>query len=289
MMHPSSSPSGGATLELDAATFITAQGVPLVQQVSLSLAAGHRMAIVGPNGAGKSTLLKLMGGLLPASTGEVRLDGLPLHSMHPVQRARSIAMLGQNDMTDGRLRVQDYVALGCLPHRTVWSAKQVQTQVAQSLEQCRLEKLRHQPVFQLSGGERQRAHLARALAQAPRLLLLDEPTNHLDPRATMDLLQGVGNLGITVIAVLHDLALVPHWAQQVAVMQGGALVAFAPADQALSPLRVHQVFGLHAFYLPHPDTSKPLLVMDTLAPASPFKQRTGFFNCYEEKITCAIL
>ncbi len=286
-MHSSSFPPGGAALEADAAAFTTAQGVPLVQPMSFSLSAGQKMAIVGPNGAGKSTLLKLMGGLLPASAGQIRLDGLPLHQMRPAQRARSIAVLGQNDQTDGRLRVEDYVTLGCLPHRTSWSPERVRAHVEQSLAQCQLHSLRRQSVFQLSGGERQRAHLARALAQAPRLLLLDEPTNHLDPRSTLDLLQGVSTLGITVVAVLHDLALVPQWAQKVVVMQAGAMVACAPADQALSPPRVHQVFGLHAFYLPHPDTAQPLLVMDTQPPASPASQRTSFFNHYEGKIPCA--
>jgi iron complex transport system ATP-binding protein len=286
-MHPPSLPPGGALLELDAAAFTTAQGAPLVRPLSLSLSAGQRMAIVGPNGAGKSTLLKLMGGLLPASAGAVRLDGMPLHQMRPAQRARSIAVLSQNDQTDGRLRVEDYVALGCLPHRTLWNPEKVREHVEQSLEQCRLHSLRKQAMSQLSGGERQRAHLARALAQAPRLLLLDEPTNHLDPRATLELLQGVSTLGITVVAVLHDLALVPQWAQQVVVMQAGAMVTCAPADQALSPPRVHQVFGLHAFYLPHPDTAQPLLVMDTRTPATTAHPRTSFFNHYEEKTPCA--
>ncbi|CAM8645140.1 FepC ABC-type cobalamin/Fe3+-siderophores transport systems, ATPase components [Comamonadaceae bacterium] len=286
-MKLSSAPTVGAVLELEAAAFTTIQGAPLVRPLSFSLAAGQRMAIVGPNGAGKSTLLKLMGGLLLASAGEIRLDGQPLHTMRPAHRARSIAVLGQNDQTDGRLRVQDYVALGCLPHRTSWSAEKVRIQIEQSIEQCRLNSLRQQAMSQLSGGERQRAHLARALAQAPRLLLLDEPTNHLDPRATLDLLQGVSTLGITVVAVLHDLALVPQWAQQVVVMQAGAMVACAPADQALSPPRVHQVFGLHAFYLPHPDTAQPLLVMDTRPPSTAGHPRTSFFNHYEEKIPCA--
>jgi len=280
-------PQEGVTLALNAAAFTTTQGIALVHAVSLSLAAGQRMAIVGPNGAGKSTLLKLMGGLLPATAGEVRVGGIPLQRMCPMERARSIAVLGQNDQTDGRLQVQDYVALGCLPHRTLWAADRVRAQVEQALRLCRLESLRRQPVAHLSGGERQRAHLARALAQAPRLLLLDEPTNHLDPRATLDLLQGVAALGITVVAVLHDLALVPQWAQQVAVMQGGTLVAYAPADLALSPLRVHQVFGVHAFYLPHPDTAHPLLVMDPQTPARAPGPRTSFFNHYEEKFPCA--
>lgn len=281
-------PPEGAALVLDTVGFTTAQRASLVHAVSLSLAPGHRLAIVGPNGAGKSTLLKLMGGLLPATAGEVRVDDIPLQRMRPQERARSIAVLGQNDQTDGRLQVQDYVALGCLPHRTFWTVDRVRAQVALAIRLCKLEHLHWQPVSQLSGGERQRAHLARALAQAPRLLLLDEPTNHLDPRATLDLLQGVAALGITVVAVLHDLALVPQWAQQVAVMQSGTLVACGPAEQALSPLRVKHVFGLNAFYLPHPDTAHPLLVMDTQTPAGAPGPRASFFNHEQEKIPCAI-
>jgi len=275
---------GGVALELASVAYATPQGKQLVKPLSLQLEAGHSLAIVGPNGAGKSTLLRLMAGMLSASAGEVRVDGQALHLQSPATRARNIAVLGQNDQTDARLRVADYVTLGCLPHRTQWTIEQVREQVEQSLERCRLQKLRNQAIGELSGGERQRAHLARALAQAPRLLLLDEPTNHLDPRATLDLLQGVAAMGITVVAVLHDLAVVPQWAQRVAVMQGGALVAYDHPTLALTPLRLHQVFGLHAFYLPHPDTEQPMLVMDTKTPESAHAQRNSFFNHYEE--TC---
>ena len=272
----------GVTLELASVAYTTPHGRPLVRALSLRLEAGQSLAIVGPNGAGKSTLLRLIAGMLRATAGEVRVNGQALHTQSAAQRARSIAVLGQNDQTDGRLRVQDYVTLGCLPHRTTWTPAQVCAQVELSLDRCRLQALRQQPLAHLSGGERQRAHLARALAQAPRLLLLDEPTNHLDPRATLDLLQGVATLGITVVAVLHDLALVPQWAQQVAVMQAGEMVAYEPPTLALSPPRVHQVFGLHAFYLPHPETAQPLFVMDTKAPASTRAHRNSFFTHYEE-------
>ena len=273
-----------ATLQAHGLGYTTAQGKTLVHTIDLQLAAGERLAIVGPNGAGKSTLLRLLAGLLPAHTGRVLVDGVPLNTRSPWERARSIAVLGQGDQADNRLRVEDYVALGCLPHRQHWTAQQLRRNVEQSLERCRLQAMRRQPLAQLSGGERQRAHLARALAQAPRLLMLDEPTNHLDPRATLDLLQGVASLGITVVAVLHDLALVPEWADRVAVMQRGALVACDTPALALSPLRVHQVFGLHAFYLPHPVTAQPLLVMDTQAPqAEPSAPlRHSFFSHYEE-------
>jgi len=249
----------------------------LVKPLSLELATGEHVAIVGPNGAGKSTLLKLMAGSLPASSGSVWLDGQDLAQLSLPQRARQIAVLGQSDQTDDRLRVQDYVALGCLPHRKHWSTEQVRQTVEGMLSSCRLQALRQRPLSQLSGGERQRAHLARALAQAPRLLLLDEPTNHLDPRATLDLLQAVAALGITVVAVLHDLALVPQWAQRVVVLKQAELVAFDAPAQALSPSCLQQVFGINAFYLPHPVSAEPILVMD------PTSQPSGtsphpFFN-----------
>ena len=265
--RPSTAPVVGVPLELRALGYHTGPGKWLVKPLSLQLAAGEHVAIVGPNGAGKSTLLKLMAGTLLASTGSVLLDGQALPQLSLLQRARCIAVLGQNDQTDGRLLVQDYVALGCLPHRKHWSTEQVRQTVEDVLSSCRLQALSQRPLCQLSGGERQRAHLARALAQAPRLLLLDEPTNHLDPRATLDLLQGVAALGITVVAVLHDLALVPQWAHRVAVLQQAELVAFDAPAQALSPSCLQQVFGINAFYLPHPVTTEPLLVMDTHVPS----------------------
>jgi len=261
-------PVVGVSVALQSLGYHTGSGKWLLKPLSLQLAAGEHVAIVGPNGAGKSTLLKLMAGTLPASTGSVWLDGQNLAQLSLPQRARQIAVLGQSDQTDGRLRVQDYVALGCLPHRSHWTLAHLQQTVEAQLSRCRLQALRQRPLSELSGGERQRAHLARALAQAPRLLLLDEPTNHLDPRATLDLLHGVAALGISVVAVLHDLALVPQWAHRVIVLQQAELVVCDVPTQALRPDRLQQVFGVNAFYLPHPVTAEPILVMDPQAHAS---------------------
>ncbi|MBT3065499.1 ABC transporter ATP-binding protein [Rhodoferax sp. U11-2br] len=275
-----SPPVPGVSVVLQSLGYHTGSGKWLVKPLSLQLAAGEHVAIVGPNGAGKSTLLKLLAGTLTASSGSVWLDGQNLAQLSLPQRARQIAMLGQSDQTDGRLRVQDYVTLGCLPHRTHWTQAQVQQTVETVLSRCRLQTLRQRPLSQLSGGERQRAHLARALAQAPRLLLLDEPTNHLDPRATLDLLQGVASLGISVVAVLHDLALVPQWAHRVIVLQQAELVVCDVPSQALSPQRLQQVFGVNAFYLPHPVTREPILVMDSQAPVGGSSDTSAqpFFN-----------
>jgi iron complex transport system ATP-binding protein len=269
------------TVELQSVTYRTPQGKTLVQPTTLHLNAGQHLAIVGPNGAGKSTLLRLLAGTLQPSAGKIHYDGVSAENWTPLERAQQVALLGQTNQADARLNVLDYVRLGCLPHRKLLRPAQLEAIVAEALERCSLHGFRGRSLGSLSGGERQRAHLARALAQQPRLLLLDEPTNHLDPRATLDLLQGIASLGITVVAVLHDLALVPQWAHQVAVVQAGALLAYGTPAQALTPPVVHGVFAMHAFYLPHPTTAEPMLVMDTCAPAAPHATpRKSFFTTY---------
>jgi iron complex transport system ATP-binding protein len=215
-----------------------------------------------------------------------------LQDMTPLARARTLAYLGQADHADVRLRVQDYVALGCLPHRQTHDAARLHALVADTLALCNLTTLRFRAMGSLSGGERQRTHLARALAQQPRLLLLDEPTNHLDPRATVDLLHIVRHLGISVVAVLHNLPLVPPWADQVAVLKAGSLVRYDAPTLALCPVTVRQVFAMDSHYLPHPNTAQPMLVLDSQAPDAALpalpgltSQHKRFFNHDEETIS----
>lgn len=268
---------GGVSLQVCAAGYRTDRGKTLILPLSFSLEPGQCLAIIGPNGAGKSTLLRMLGGLLAPTTGHVLLNGESLARLSPQARARRLALLGQAEHADGRLRVEDYVALGCLPHRQTRSVAELRALVADALALCNLTALTTRAMGSLSGGERQRAHLARALAQQPRLLLLDEPTNHLDPRATLDLLHVVRHLGITVVAVLHDLPLVPPWADQVAVLRDGRLVRYAPPASALDAVTVRQVFAMHSYYSPHPVTAQPMLILDTHPPGAA-TGRTGFFN-----------
>jgi len=255
-------PSIGVPLRLDALGYHTPAGRALLENVSLSLQTGERLAVVGPNGAGKSTLLRLLAGSLSPTTGSVGIDGQDLHKLSIQERARQIAWLPQHNAADVRMRVRDFVTLGCLPHRSLWANEHIDQTVQESIRVCDLHELQNQCLTRLSGGERQRTNLARALAQRPRLLLLDEPTNHLDPRASTDLLSAVASLDITVVAVLHDLGAVPDWACKVAILSRGCLVACDTPTRALTPSVVKQVFAASAFYLPHPKHHKPMLVLD---------------------------
>ncbi|WP_053844240.1 ABC transporter ATP-binding protein [Paracidovorax avenae] len=224
----------------------------LLQGVGLEAMRGECVALVGPNGAGKSTLMKLLAGRMAPSAGSVRWCGRDVARWPAAERARSVAVLGQDDAAQGRLRARDYVALGRLPHEGRVAAADHAHAVNAALRTCGVQALAERPLGSLSGGERQRIHLARALAQAPELLLLDEPTNHLDLAARADVLALVRGLGITVVAVLHELALVPAFADRTWVLQSGRLVAEGPPARALGVECVAQVFGMELVHTRHP-------------------------------------
>ena len=231
----------------DAVLPIEAHGLgvgEILHDVSLAVAAGEKLAIVGPNGSGKTTLLRALQGRQVAHAGAVLLDGRPINRVGPRDRALHLAVVSQGDAPDGRFTVEGYVALGRYPHRRFGNGDADRAAVAAALELCGLRRFATRTLGSLSGGERQRALLARALAQQPRVLLVDEPTNHLDLAARAEILRLLAALPVTVIAVLHDLALVPAFADRVAVLRGGRLAACGTAAAAFAPALVRDVFGL---------------------------------------------
>lgn len=241
-----------ALLRAEGLGFRTPQGRPLLHGVNACAARGECVALVGPNGAGKSTLLRLLGARAVPTEGRVSVLGHDLAAWPAPERARHIAVLGQTETADLAFRVHDYVALGRLPHQHHAGRAEHARAVDEALHTCAVDSLLHRALSTLSGGERQRVHLARALAQQPALLLLDEPTNHLDLAARADLLALVRGLGITVVAALHELGLVPSFADRVWMLDRGALVADGPPDEALSADRVAAVFGMELVHTRHP-------------------------------------
>ena len=251
------------SLSARAVGYATAAGATLVHALSFDAVGGECLAIVGPNGAGKSTLLRLLAGRLAATQGNVVVDGRDVAALAPQDRARRIAVLAQSEPTGLALRVREYVALGRIPWRQQSAAAVHQGAVRRALSLCALEQAADRALDTLSGGERQRAGLARALAQEPSVLLLDEPTNHLDLRGRCDLLDLVRGLGITVVAVLHELALVGRFADRVAVIDQGRLVMIGTPAVALSAKLVRDVFRVDTFTAPHPRDGRPVLMFDS--------------------------
>jgi iron complex transport system ATP-binding protein len=240
----------------------------VIDGVDVTVPVGSFGAVIGPNGAGKSTLLQLLVGALPVDSGAVLFDDGDLLALRRRDRARIVALSEQHGDGDTGLRVNDVVLLGRTPHIGRWASegpadRQV---VADALAAVEMSGFADRPFDTLSGGERQRVHLARALAQQPRLLLLDEPTNHLDVRAQLSLLSLVRAqtaAGITAVAALHDLNIAAAYADTVIVLSEGKVVAAGPAASVLTGKLIGDVYGVRADVLEHPRTGRPLIAFDT--------------------------
>ncbi|MFH5822829.1 ABC transporter ATP-binding protein [Georgenia sp. AZ-5] len=240
----------GETLDIAALTS-TVGHVRILHGVDASVPVGAVSAIVGPNGSGKSTLLRVLVGALPADTGAVLLSGRDLGRMTRRERARHLAMVEQDSSADVSRDVLDVVLLGRTPHRPRWA-----TDSAGDLEIARRAMVRtgaaalaNRDFASLSGGERQRVHLARALAQEPRVLLLDELTNHLDVGAQLAVLGLARTLttdGGTVLAALHDLNHALSFCDHVLVLDRGHVVAAGHPAEVLAEELVGRVYGVRA-------------------------------------------
>ncbi|MDJ1157929.1 ABC transporter ATP-binding protein [Chelatococcus sp. SYSU_G07232] len=239
-------------LAVDALTWGPPGAAPVIQGLSFTVPAGVVQGIVGPNGAGKSTLLRCVYRVLRPRTGVVRLGGRDVWTLTPREAACRIAAVVQDGAAPPDLPAREVVALGRTPHRGRFarSGRRDADAIEASLAAVDAIHLAERPVARLSGGERQRIAIARALAQEPDLLVLDEPTNHLDIRHQLELAALMRRLaeghGKTILVTLHDLALAAEACDQLALMQGGRLVAQGTPAEVLRPALLTAAFGVEA-------------------------------------------
>lgn len=250
-------------------------GTPVLEDVSLILPAGKVTALVGPNGSGKSTLLRVLARLLPATQGEIVLDGVDIASLRPRELARRIATLRQTSDVPVDVTVEELVALGRFPHHGVFGGRTAADRraVEWAIEATHLQELRRRPVDTLSGGERQRAWIAMALAQQTGVLLLDEPTTFLDLRGQAEILAHVCELsaahGITVGWVLHDLNVAVSHSDHLVALSGGRVVAAGPPTELVTSELVAAVFGVDVSILTDTRSGRPFCVTHGSLRAAP--------------------
>jgi iron complex transport system ATP-binding protein len=213
-------------------------GKALVDDVDLAVPSGGWLALVGPNGAGKTTTLRALARLLPFS-GTVRVDGKDAVRMRRRDLARLVAYVPQQPMFPADMTVADYTLLGRTPHLGLLQApSNADRGICSSvLTRLGLGTFPERTLGTLSGGERQRLVLARALTQQAPILLLDEPTSALDLGRRVDAMELVDELrverGLTVVTVVHDLTLAGQFADQLALLHHGQLVASGTPAEVL--------------------------------------------------------
>ncbi|MCX7618942.1 ABC transporter ATP-binding protein [Tepidiforma sp.] len=235
----------------------------VVRDVSFDIVAGEMVAILGPNGSGKSTLLRGMARLHPPRSGRVLLDGRDIRAMNSRHVARVLAILPQAPSSGLDLTVRELAFRGRYPHQGFLQrvTRHDIEAVEWALEATDALALADRPLAALSGGERQRAWIAMALAQEPRILLLDEPTTFLDVAhqvEVMHLLRRLNARGITIVAVLHDLALAGRFTSRIIAIRDGQVAFDGPPSAVLDPEALERVFGVPMLVLPDPDTGLPI-------------------------------
>jgi tungstate transport system ATP-binding protein len=202
---------------------IVAGNVTILDDISLTLAAGPPTMLIGPNGSGKTTLLRAAMGLLPLTRGELTWGGR--ESASGARRAivfQRPAMLRRS--AAGNIRY----ALDAADQPSHAE------RIAELLAQVGLDGMGNRPARRLSGGEQQRLALARALARDPAVLLLDEPAASLDPAATKaieDIVRAVSARGVKVVMSTHDLGQARRLAGDVVLLHRGRLIEQAAAQE----------------------------------------------------------
>lgn len=216
-------------------------GRPVVDGVSLTIAAGQVTCLLGPSGCGKSTTLRMIAGVDTPDTGHIRIDGAevcgPGLSLPP--EARGVGLMFQDFALFPHLTVAQNVAFGLRGDREAKSRR-----VGELLERVNLSGYGAKHPHELSGGEQQRVALARALAPRPRIMLMDEPFSGLDNRlrdgirdTTLEVLK---EEGAAVLLVTHEPDEALRMADEIALMRGGRIVQCgspyniynSPADKA---------------------------------------------------------
>jgi iron complex transport system ATP-binding protein len=258
--------------------------VPILHEVSCSVASGGWLALIGPNGAGKTTLLRAVAGLL-AFRGEVLLDGSSVGSLRGHDRARLIAYVPQEPVLPPDMTVSEYIMLGRTPYISYLGGAGRSDRSAADSAASRLgvSSFAGRRLASLSGGERQRVVLARALAQEPRVLLLDEPTSSLDVGHQQQVLDLVDSLrsaaGLTVLSTLHDLTTAGQYADQLVLLDQGRIEAAGTAAEVLTEERIARVYSAHIAVRTDPDGSvvvTPVRARLPLVPAWMLGHSDGF-------------
>lgn len=235
-------------IELHRISFAYPGCPPLLEEVSVKFPRGKITTILGPNGSGKSTLLKVACNLMPASRGEVLLEGKKIREMKPGTIAEQVAMLAQSNQPP-EIEVADLVSFGRYPYRKYGQGltKEDKRHVEEAMERVDILNYRHRLVNRLSGGERQRAYIAMALAQDTEIIFLDEPTTYLDIHIRFELMELIRELnrsGKTIVMVLHDLNLALEYSHHLVLMENGKIVKAGSPKELIASGEIDRVFQI---------------------------------------------
>ena len=210
-----------------------ADRVEAVKDVSFAVEAKESFGLVGESGSGKSTVLRALAGLNPDWQGSITYDGEPLASGKKLAFYKKVQMVFQDPF--GSLHPRQTVDQTLREPLVIHRMDDRERRILEVLDHVRLgPSFRFRFPHQLSGGQRQRVAIARALILEPETLLLDEPTSALDVSIQAEILNLLSDLrrkfSLTFVLVSHNLGVIGHMCDRLAVMRGGRILEFADGD-----------------------------------------------------------
>ena len=237
-------------------------GQSVLRDAGFTLHAGECAALLGPNGSGKTTLLRTLSGVLTPQAGAIEIQGRPLATLKPRERARMVAVVPQRGQLPQGLTARQMVLLGRFAHLSWLGAYGREDYAAadRALEETGAALLAHRRLTELSGGELQRVLLARALAQESPLLLLDELAAGLDWARMVDLfnlLERRRAAGACVFMAVHDCNLAALYATRLMGLRDGNLVFDGPVANVFTEENLGALYNIPICVLPHPRWGLP--------------------------------
>ena len=238
----------------------------ILHDITLSLPTAQVIALIGPNGAGKSTLFSVMARLQPLQSGQVSFavdnEERDIVSCQARTLAKTVAMLGQDNHVQGRLRVHELLMFGRYPYHQGQPTAEDQQKVQEILERFELEPLAERFLSTLSGGQRQRVLIAMIVCQDTPFLLLDEPLNNLDMYHAGRLMRELRTLSHsqqkTVVIVLHDINQAAQFADTVVTMKAGEVMAVGRPADVITQETMKDLYNVDVTVLNH--QGRPVIV-----------------------------
>jgi iron complex transport system ATP-binding protein len=243
--------------------------ISALNELSLDVREGEIFALIGPNGAGKSTLIRTISGVVESTRGSVYSNGTDLTTLSYQERARLLAVVPQAQALGGAFTVKQAVLMGRTAYMG-WMGRPDKSDLVcaqNAMDLTQTTELAERRIAELSGGEQQRVLLARALAQDTPILLLDEPTNHLDLHHQISFLSLVLQLtrsqNLAVLMAMHDLNHVSVYADRVALLVKGKLVASGTPAEVLTEKNISSAYQTPVKIIQHPEIDTPLIFPST--------------------------
>ncbi|MDD5747132.1 MAG: ABC transporter ATP-binding protein [Candidatus Omnitrophica bacterium] len=239
-----------------------------LRNISLEVRDSEIVGVIGPNGSGKTTLLRAITKVAALRQGSVIFDGIDLSAVTAHQLAHSIAVVAQDMYIPAGMTVEEFVALGRIPHQRrlqLCESRRDKEAVREAMELAGIASCAGRDVQALSGGERQLAVIAKALAQEPQLLLLDEPVVYLDIAHQVEILNCMRRLrrkkNIAVLITLHELNLAGEYCDRLVLLNRGAVQAIGRPQDILTAEMIEQVYHTRVIIQNHPLSGKPYMIV----------------------------